>query len=66
MHVDTQTLPSDSNGMGESRILKHLSIMLDCTDAQNEANSRLTDQLPWQFSFESVRSGCYESIAFND
>lgn len=63
MHVDTvtiQTLLSDCNGMagamGESHILKPLSIVLDCTDAQYEANVRLMGQLLWQFSFEPVHS----------
>lgn len=70
MHVDTQTVMSDSNGMagamGESHIRTRLAIVLDCTDAQYTANCRLMDQLLWQFSFEAVHSSCYESMAFND
>ena len=69
MHVDTQTLMSDSDGMagavGESHILTHLSVALDCTVALYAANCRLMYQLLWQFSFEAVHRGCYESMAFN-
>lgn len=70
MHLDTQTLTSDSNSMtgamAESHILKQPSIVLDCSDVQYAANCKLMDQLLWQFSFEAVHRGCYESMAFND
>ena len=52
--------------MGESYITKHLSVVLDLTDAQYVANCSLMDQLLWQFSSEAVHTGCFESIAFND
>lgn len=52
--------------MGETHILKYLSVVLDRTDAQYAANDGLMDQLVWQFSFEAVHGCCYESIAFND
>lgn len=70
MHVDTQALICGSNGMagamGVTYILKHVSAVFNCTDTRYAVNDRLMDQLLWQFSFEAVHSGCYESIAFND
>lgn len=45
-----KTLLSDSNGMSgaveKMLSFNHLSIELDCTDAQDVANGRLMDQLP--------------------
>lgn len=51
--------------MGENHMLKYLSNVLCCTDAQYAANDWLIDQFLGQFSFEAAHSG-YESIDFDD
>lgn len=65
MHVDTQTVMSDSNEVAAKAVFIHISVVLNGTDAQYAANCRLMDQFLRQFLSEVVQSSGHESMDFN-